>query len=128
MNKHWITYPKHGYVCQETSVGISVFLCSTNCMLLSTVHRGRWEYIARSIIDIIIVAIAIFCPHKTPFNQHHRYCNQYHHRHGHHCCFTVIGCSLTRVVVVLDVVVVFEVRLTGAGMGDVKLDNPNPNS
>lgn len=40
---------------KKLSVGISLFLCSTNCMLLNTVHRGRWEYIARSIIDIIII-------------------------------------------------------------------------
>lgn len=43
----------------KLSVGISLFLCSTNCMLLNTVHRGRWEYIARSIIDIIIIIISI---------------------------------------------------------------------
>ena len=44
---------------KKLSVGISLFLCSTNCMLLNTVHRGRWEYIARSIIDIIIIIIVI---------------------------------------------------------------------
>lgn len=44
---------------EKVSVGISLFLCSTNCMLLNTVHRGRWEYIARSIIDIIIIISVI---------------------------------------------------------------------
>lgn len=44
---------------EKLSVGISLFLCSTNCMLLNTVHRGRWEYIARSIIDIIIIIIIV---------------------------------------------------------------------
>lgn len=44
---------------KKLSVGISLFLCSTNCMLLNTVHRGRWEYIARSIIDIIIIIVTI---------------------------------------------------------------------
>lgn len=43
---------------KKISVGISLFLCSTNCMLLNTVHRGRWEYIAKS-IDIIIIIIII---------------------------------------------------------------------
>lgn len=44
---------------KKLSVGISLFLCSTNCMLLNTVHRGRWEYIARSIIIIMISIIII---------------------------------------------------------------------
>lgn len=49
----WLSMPK------KLFVGISLFLCSTNCMLLNTVHRGRWEYIAKSIIVIIIIIIII---------------------------------------------------------------------
>lgn len=36
-----------------------LFLCSTNCMLLNTVHRGKWEYIARSVTDNIIVIVIV---------------------------------------------------------------------